>query len=244
MAVPPPAVAPAKPAEGAVLPAPPAQQPAPSAVQPPPPAPQTDSGLAAAPVTPPLSSQLTPPPQSPPTRVQEMPPPRPSRPVDDYAQKPNLEFAPAIGPAAGNEPTVERLESYAATTGEPTGSKPAQKPVQRMPKEQPTYQGKVEDWIAGNLLFVQSPTGGVKKVDLSLYGIVGKDGNAKEAADVRKALEAYAKGRVIKCWLRAEDNKQKNLCFLDGTDIALWALEQKLVKPSKHAPPEYLAVKQ
>jgi endonuclease YncB( thermonuclease family) len=113
-----------------------------------------------------------------------------------------------------------------------------------MPKEPPTYQGKVEDWIAGNLLFVQSPTGGVKKVDLSLYGIVGKDGSAKDAADVRARLEAFVKGRTIRCWLRSEDNRPKNLCFLDGTDIALWALEQKLVKPSKTAPPEYLAVRQ
>ena len=190
LAAPPPSVALPKPAEV------PALQPAPPAPQS---VPQKDSGIAtAAPSVPSLPaprlapSPSPPPPPSASARGPEgAQPSRPGRTADELAQKPNLEFAPSTG----NEPTVEHLESFAATPGKSGPVKLPQKPAHRMPKEQPTYQGKVEDWIAGNLLFVQSPTGGVKKVDLSLYGIVGKDGNAKEAADVRKALEAYAKGQ-------------------------------------------------
>lgn len=149
--------------------------------------------------------------------------------------RPALDAPPAL-----NDMASPRLESFAATPTEPPSSRPVQKPAQKTPTEPPVYRGKVEDWIGGNLLFVQSPTGGLKKLDLYLYGITDKGGSAKEAADTRQRLEAYAKGRIIKCWTRQEDNKQRNLCYLDNKDIALWALEQKLVKASKGAPPEYL----
>lgn len=126
----------------------------------------------------------------------------------------------------------------------PPGETPAQSAAAAapagMPGEPPTYEGQVDDWIGGNLLFVQSPTGGVKKVDLSLHGIVGREGSVKEAQEIRARLEAFAKGRVIRCWLK--ENHKSNVCYLGGKDIALWALEQKLVRPGKDAPPEYLAV--
>jgi serine/threonine-protein kinase len=191
------------------------------------------------PAPPPSSLPVGPPPvaQQPPARsAPPREPPRSIRPDDEMTQKPTLDLAPNTG----NEPTAEQLERYVGIPVDPAGPKEASKPAQRMPKGQPSYQGKVEDWIGGNLLFVQSPTGGVKKVDLSLFGIVGKKGSAREAAEIRTRLEAFAKGHVIKCWLRQEETQQRNVCFLDGADIALWALGQKLVEPSKNAPPEYL----
>jgi serine/threonine-protein kinase len=221
----------------AALPPPAAPTPTPGVNSPPPPAasPQAASREGEiAPLPPPVVVAPTQPPAT------LVPQERPSRPTDELTQKPTLE----VVPGAANDPAPERLDSFVATPGDPPPPKILPKPMPHMPKEAPTYQGRVEDWIGGNLLFVQSPTGGVKKVDLSLYGIVGKDGSAKEAAEVRTRLESFAKGRVIKCWLRQEDNKQKNVCFLDGTDIALWALEQKLVKPSKAAPPEYVTAGQ
>jgi serine/threonine protein kinase len=170
-----------------------------------------------------------------------MPSPRPSeRSPEPVLAQPSADFAIAQRDA---ETSGGRLESFAAPA-EPF-KKPDPKPaITKMPTEPPVYQGKVEDWLGGNMLFVQSPTGGVKKADLYLYGITDKGGSAKEAQETRNRLEAYAKGRVIKCWTRQEDNKQRNLCFLDNKDLALWALEQKLVKPSKSAPPEYLKVQQ
>ena len=162
--------------------------------------------------------------------------------ADDASAKPVLDIAPNTG----REPTVDQLDSFVAVPRETMKPESAHREVRispHMPKEAPTYQGKVEDWLGGNLLFVQSPTGGVKKVDLSLYGIIDRGGSAKDAAEARGRLESFVKGRSIKCWLRQEDGKTKNICYLDGTDIALWALSEGLVKPSKGAPPEYVAVR-
>jgi hypothetical protein len=86
---------------------------------------------------------------------------------------------------------------------------------------------------------VRSPTGGQLPQKLQLYGINDKMGNQSESEEVRRRLESYTKGRSVKCFTRSEANQQRHECWLGNNDIALWAIERELVKPSSDAPGEY-----
>jgi hypothetical protein len=241
--VPPPvAEAPAPPL---VVPPPPVAEPPPVVIVPPPPAVPEPPKPTVAEAPQPAASPSGRPDDRPGSLAAPAPLPMPAPRLGERSPEPAIAQPSADLAVAQRDAETPggRLESFAAPA-EPFRKADPKPAVTRMPTEPPVYQGKVEDWLGGNMLFVQSPTGGVKKADLYLYGITDKGGSAKEAQETRNRLEAYAKGRVIKCWTRQEDNKQRNLCFLDNKDLALWALEQKLVKPSKGAPPEYLKVQQ
>ena len=98
------------------------------------------------------------------------------------------------------------------------------------------------DWPGPNLIAVpMSGAFGLKF--LKLYGILDTSADQASANADHRKLKAFlaTAGDKIVCYARGEGTFQ---CYANREDIALWAVQNGLARPTADAPKEYLDARQ